>query len=250
MSVAPSTNEIEYPESDGKPVGETDVHIDWIFRIRDILRNRYRGQRVYVGSDMLVYYEDGNPRRFVVPDEFIVLDCEQYDRRTFKIWEEGRTPNVIIEVTSNRTKTKDQQTKPEIYRQLGIGEYFLYDPTAEYLNPALRGYRLQNGGYVPIEPSVDSWLACEQLGIELRLDARQLVMRDAATKQVLLTRADAEQAAREAAEAKQDAEQLARQAALATSRTEQAARQAAEAKVAELQAEVQRLRKELENRKT
>ena len=220
MSVAPSTSDIEYPESDGKPVGETDIHIDWIFRIRDMLRYRYRGRRVYVGSDMLVYYEEGAPRKFFVPDEFIVLDCEQYDRRTFKIWEEGRTPNVIIEVTSNRTRTKDLHTKPEIYRQLGIGEYFLYDPTAEYLDPALRGFRLQDGGYVPIEPSAGGWLACEQLDIELRLDARQLVMRDAATKQVLLTRADAEQMAREAAETK----------------------------VAELQAEVQRLRNELKQR--
>ena len=220
MSVAPSTSDIEYPESDGKPVGETDIHIDWIFRIRDMLRYRYRGRRVYVGSDMLVYYEEGAPRKFFVPDEFIVLDCEQYDRRTFKIWEEGRTPNVIIEVTSNSTRTKDLHTKPEIYRQLGIGEYFLYDPTAEYLDPALRGFRLQDGGYVPIEPSAGGWLACEQLDIELRLDARQLVMRDAATKQVLLTRADAEQMAREAAETK----------------------------VAELQAEVQRLRNELKQR--
>ena len=231
MSVAPSTSDIEYPESDGKPVGETDIHIDWIFRIRDMLRYRYRGQRVYVGSDMLVYYEEGDPSKFVVSDEFIVLDCEQYDRRTFKIWEEGRTPNVIIEITSKSTRTKDQQTKPEIYLQLGVSEYFLYDPTAEYLNPALKGFRLEEGSYVQIEADVKGWLACEQLGVELRLNARELVMRDAATQQVLLTRADAEQAAREATEANREAE-----------------REAAEARVAELQLEVQRLRDELENR--
>ena len=202
MSVALPKYEIEYPESDGKPVGETDVHIDWIFRLRDMLRYRYAGQRVYVGSDMLVYYEEGRPSKFFVPDEFVVLDCEQRDRRTFKIWEEGRIPNVIFEVTSLSSKREDLVFKPKSYSQIGVGEYFLYDPTAEYLLPALQGFRLQDEGYMRIESDAGGWLMCEQLGIELRLDARDLVLRDAMTQKVLLTRADAEKAAREAAEAK------------------------------------------------
>ena len=236
MSVALPKYEIEYPESDGKPVGETDIHIDWIFRLRDILRYRYVGQRVYVGSDMLVYYEEGRPSKFFVPDEFVVLDCEQRDRRTFKIWEEGRIPNVIFEVTSLSTKKEDLVFKPKTYSEVGIREYFLYDPTAEYLHPALQGFRLQDDAYVPIELDTGGWLLCEQLGIELRLDARDLVMRDVTTQQVLLTRADAEQAGREAERAAREAER--------------AARKAAEAKVAELQSEVRRLQGELENRET
>jgi hypothetical protein len=92
--------------------------------------------------------------------------------------------------------------KPKSYSQIGVGEYFLYDPTAEYLIPALQGFRLQDEGYMRIESDAGGWLMCEQLGIELRLDARDLVLRDAMTQKVLVTRADAEKAAREAAEAK------------------------------------------------
>jgi Uma2 family endonuclease len=190
MSVAPSTNEIEYPESDGKPVGETDAHIDWTFRIRDILRHRFAGQRVYVGSDMLVYFQEGKPSRFFVPDEFVVLDCEQRDRRTFKIWDEGRTPNVIFELTSRSTKTEDECFKPQIFEQIGVGEYFLYDPIAEYLKPALQGFRLSDDGYIQIEAGANGWLLSDQLGIEMGLDGISLVMRDAATQQVLMTPAD------------------------------------------------------------
>jgi hypothetical protein len=46
---------IEYPEWDGQPMGETDLHRDWMVRILDILRYRYRGNRVYVASNLLVY---------------------------------------------------------------------------------------------------------------------------------------------------------------------------------------------------
>ncbi len=81
MSVPQISEEIEYPESDGVPMGETDLHRDWIIRILDILRYRYRGQHVYVASDLLVYYDEGIPRHFVVPDNFVVLDCDPGRRR-------------------------------------------------------------------------------------------------------------------------------------------------------------------------
>jgi hypothetical protein len=77
MSVTSTDNQaIDYPESDGKPMGETDWHIDWTLRLRDMLKYRYRDQRVYVGSDLLLYYHEGVPRDFVVPDGFVVLDCD------------------------------------------------------------------------------------------------------------------------------------------------------------------------------
>ena len=55
MLAATKDNLIEYPESDGKPMGETDLLRDWMFRILELLRFRYRGQRVYIASDLLVY---------------------------------------------------------------------------------------------------------------------------------------------------------------------------------------------------
>ena len=192
--------DLDYPETDEMPMGETDIHRQWMIRIHELLRHRYAGEQVYVGSDLLVYYTEGEPSDFVVPDVFVVLDCDPSPRRTFQIWDEGRSPDVVIEVTSRGTKEKDRALKPRIYAELGVRELFLYDPTAEYLHPALQGFRLGDGPE-PIEPSGDGRIACRVLELTLRLDGGRLVIEDAATGRPLQTEAEAERAARVAAEA-------------------------------------------------
>ena len=57
MSIAFISESIDYPESEGEPMGETDLHRDWMVRILEILRHRYRGQRVYIASDLLATQE-------------------------------------------------------------------------------------------------------------------------------------------------------------------------------------------------
>jgi hypothetical protein len=59
MTLVQVVEEIEYPENDGEPMGETDLHRNWMVRIHDMLSCRYRDQKVYVGSNLLVYYEEG-----------------------------------------------------------------------------------------------------------------------------------------------------------------------------------------------
>jgi Uma2 family endonuclease len=221
MSLIETATNIEYPESDGLPMGETDLHRDWMIRLLDMLQYRYRGQRVYVASDLLVYYEEGEPTRYVVPDEFVVLDCDPGRRRTFKIWEEGRIPNVVIEVTSKGTRNEDTKHKPKRYADIGVQEYFLYDPTREYLTPPLRGFRLVGDQHVAIEPDPSGALECRQLGLVLRLDDGELVLHDSETGERLLTESEAEHRAREA---------------------EQRAREAAEARAEAAETELARLR--------
>jgi Uma2 family endonuclease len=233
--VQAEVEQIEYPESDGKPMAETDVHRDWMWRILDILRQRYRGQQVYVASNLFVYYEEGDPSKSVAPDDFVVKDCDPSRRRTFQIWDEGgKVPDVAIEVTSRSTRRDDRSFKPQIYRQIGVKEYFLYDPTAEYLRPPLQGFRLEHGDYRRIKPDATGALRCEELDITLRLDGRDLVLSDGTSGQVLLTEAEAEAAGR-------------RRAVAARKRAEEA-RKAAEARAADLEAELQRLRAELKQK--
>jgi hypothetical protein len=107
----------------------------------------------------------------------------------------------------------------------------LYDPTGEYLDPPLQGFRLAGSDYAAIEPSAAA-LRSAELGILLRLEQRDLVLIDERTKEILMTKAEAMDAARQA-------EATARQA-------EAAARQAAQQRAEQLQAEVDRLKKELE----
>ena len=196
MSTVTTQVEIDYPESDGKPMGETDVHIMWTNRLRDILQYRYREQRVYVSGNLLVYYEQGNNRKFVVPDLFVVKDCDPALRRTYKIWEEPSPPQVVFEVTSRSSKKEDTVTKPRIYNKIGVLEYFVYDPTSDYLTPSLRGYRRQQDRFDPIEPDSDGWLTSDHLNIQVGLDAGRLVLMDPQTGEALLTEAEGERAAR------------------------------------------------------
>jgi Uma2 family endonuclease len=236
---------VEYPESDGKPMGETDLHRDWMVRILEVMRYRYRGQRVYVASDLIVYYEEGDPTKCVVPDDFVVKDCDPGRRRTFKIWEEGKAPDAVFEVTSRGSRRDDTTWKPQIYARLGILEYFLYDPTSDYLAPPLQGYRLDQGAYRHIDPKGNGLLECRALGITLALEGSELVMRDLATGKLLLTEAEANAVALARSEAAREAAEAASRAAQAASKQDQIARAAAETHAAELEAELQRLREKL-----
>jgi Uma2 family endonuclease len=186
--------DIEYPETDGQPMGETDLHREWMIRIIDLLKHRYREQRVYVTGDLLFYYEEGNPARFVVPDAMVVKDSDPGRRRVFKLWEEKRLPSAVFETTSKYTKREDTTQKTKLYESLRIPEYFLYDPTADYLRPPLQGHRLTGNAYVPIEPDTNSRFHCNELGLWLRLEEGELVMYDCQSGERLLTAAEAAEA--------------------------------------------------------
>lgn len=221
-------------------MGETDVHRAWMIRIYDLMAQRYLGQRVYVASDLLLYYEEGLPSKYIVPDDFIVLDCEPGDRRTFQTWKEGRIPNVVFEVTSKWTRRDDEVFKIKLYSDLGVRELFLYDPTADYLKPPLKGYRLvDEGAYAPLAPDADGHVESAELGIRLRLQGRKLVMTDALTGKRLLTEAETEREGRKR-------ERQARQREREAREREHTAREAAEQRATAAEAEVARLRAEME----
>jgi Uma2 family endonuclease len=190
MSAGVSFQRVSYPESDGKPMGETDWHRRAIVRLIELMERRYRGQRVYVSGDLLLYYEQGNPKKYVVPDVFVVKDLLPKDRRVYKLWLERKPPNVVIEVTSRKTKKKDQTEKPPLYAQLGVKEFFLFDPDADYLDPPLQGYRLGKSGYRPIAPDAEGRLLSKELGIRLRFEESGLQLYDAETGKRLLTAAE------------------------------------------------------------
>jgi Uma2 family endonuclease len=178
---------VNYPESDGKPMGETDEHRKEMIRLIELLERYYAGQRAYVSGDLLVFYEQGNPKKFIVPDVFAVKGIEPGNRKSYKIWFEGKPPDAIIEVTSKKTKKKDMVTKPALYGQLGVPEYFLFDLTREYLEPPLQGHRLVGGRYEAILPDAEGSLVSEQIGLRLRAEGRQLMLYRADTGQRLLT---------------------------------------------------------------
>jgi Uma2 family endonuclease len=244
ITAAPT--QIHYPESDGKPMGETDVHIDALIYLREALRDHFRDDpQVYVAGNMLLYYEEGNPAACVAPDVFVVQGVAKGERRTYRLWDEGQPPAVVFEITSRGSRLEDLGTKRAVYAMLAVREYFLYDPLGEYLRPPLQGYRLQEGEYQRLLPGTEDRFVSQALSLELRLENGRLRVFNPATGERLLTPAEALVARRTEAAARR-AEAEARQAEAIARQAEAAARQAAEAELEQLRAELARLRGEPE----
>ena len=232
---------IDYPESDGKPMAENDAQRGAILYGCGALGLRYRERPdVYVSGDLLIYYEEGNLQVSVAPDVFVVFGVEDRSRGNYKVWEEGKGPDFVLEVASPSTWREDVRRKPGVYAGLGVREYFMYDPTGEHYSPRLRGYRLVDGEYerLPAVESIDRTLmvASAVLGLELRAKAgEEMRFHDPATGEDLLSHAEEHDARREEA-AVYRREAIARQAAELRAEREAAARRAAEARIAELEA--------------
>lgn len=98
---------------------------------------------------------------------FVVLDTVRRERKSWVVWkEEGRTPNVVVELVSESTERVDLVDKMRICaRSLHVGEYYIYDPMSHRLD----GFRLnpERGQYDPIPPADDGAVWCAQLGLWL-----------------------------------------------------------------------------------
>ncbi|MEO0458890.1 MAG: Uma2 family endonuclease [Cyanobacteria bacterium P01_A01_bin.114] len=156
---------IVYPSSDGEPLAETSVHVDAIINIVVILRQLLQDQQAIVLADQFLYYAQGWPRLRVAPDVMVIENVEPGPRDNYKIWEEGAVPSVVFEVTSEGTQGKDREFKKTLYEQLGIPEYWLFDPKGEWIPEKLQGYQLHKDEYEPITNSKS-----QALGLRLAVE--------------------------------------------------------------------------------
>lgn len=181
MSVIPLHHDIEYPESDGQPMAESDLHADEMIYLRFALREHFRHvPDVYVAGNLFIYFERGNPRAVVAPDSFVVKGVSKKSRKTYLLWEEGRVPCFVAEVTSDSTQGEDLASKKACYERLGVEEYFLFDPLGDYLAHRLQGFRLVNGRYERLLPRAGA-LESRTTGVTLRAEGEHLRLIDTAT---------------------------------------------------------------------
>ena len=234
---------IDYPSSDGKPLAESERHAIATVDAWQALKRFFASRPdVYVGMDMLLYHVEGDPRRSVVPDVFVVLGVPKLPHRdTWLLWEEGRAPDFVLEVTSRTTRREDEGRKRRLYRDLGVAEYWQFDPTGDYLSPLLKGARLEGGEYEPIPSvaTVDGGLRMRSvLGLELRLERGLLRLYDPAAETYLPT-ADEETARADAAEATAAEEAARADSEAARADAAEATANEARRRVAELEAVLQ-----------
>jgi Uma2 family endonuclease len=223
MSTTAKLRKVDYPTSDGKPMAETDLHRDLMFESIKVLEHRYAEEAdVYVSGNLLIYYEPGNKRKHVAPDTFVVFGVPKRKRLHYLTWEEGKFPQVLVEITSRTTKQEDIKTKKEIYRTIfKAKEYILFDPTGDYIKQRLQGFRRVRGQWQEI-PLLNGKLFCETLGLELHVDGARLRFFDPQTQQYLAGPEERAEAEKERAEAEkeraQNAEERAGQAEAAQRR--------------------------------
>jgi Uma2 family endonuclease len=200
-----------YPETDGETMGETDYHMLALILLRLTLEDYFRSApKVYVASDLFWYYEKGNPRAVRAPDVMVVKGVGKHRRISFRSWEEKAAPRVIFEIVSGKTWQNDLGEKKLEYERLGVAEYFLFDPEGCYLDPSVRGFRLENEIYVPILPVGDGSLPSQELGLRMTAETPMLRLIDASTGEKIPTLEESREIAEENAEReKQRADALA-----------------------------------------
>jgi Uma2 family endonuclease len=214
MSVIPLQYDDDYlyPESDGEPMAESDLHCDELMALIQALKRRYEAAPdVYVTGNLFLYYRQGDPRAVVAPDVCVFQGVPKRRRPKYLLWKEGRGPSLIIEVTSDSTKRRDLRDKKKIYAELGVEEYFLHDPLADYLTPPLQGFRLVDGDYRPIPRELDGSLLSRTTGLKLRREGERLRLLDAASGEPLLWPEEVEKKAARATALEEEVARLRRE---------------------------------------
>ena len=160
-----------------EPQMETPAHSEQLEILLAILRWLWQGRKdIYFRSNATIHFstEQLKTRDFRGPDLFVVKDPKQRkegDRNSWVVWEEdGRYPDFIIELLSQKTANKDRGEKKEIYQNIfRTPEYFYFSPakTKTTEKNEFAGFRLLAGKYEPIQPNANGWLWSEVLGLYL-----------------------------------------------------------------------------------
>ena len=180
---------------------------------------------------------------WVEPDILVAFEAGSHNRLSYVIWQEGNPPEFVMEFASVSTWRRDRDEKPALYESLGVRECLLYDSTGGLLEPRLQGHVLREGRYQPLRlerlPNGERGLRSEVLGLWAYLKGPWQALRwyDPVTGKELEDY-DEVHDVRELTEAKATREAEARAAEAA------AARESADEELAELRAQIRRLRRE------
>ena len=181
MAAAITAQELEMQMPDAskllsdEPEMESSIHymqllllvtcLEWAWRERDDF---------FIGANLTIYFsrQQLKNRDFRGPDFFLVKNTTRAPRNSWVVWEEdGRYPNLIIELLSNSTAKVDRTLKRDLYAErFHTPEYFYFSPeTLEFA-----GFRLEGNEYISVTPNPQGWLWSETLGFFLGIHERQL----------------------------------------------------------------------------
>ncbi len=226
--LAPQSQNVFYPETDGKPMAETDFHRQLIIKMTDILQGAF--PEAYVSGNICLYYEAGNPKKMISPDTLLCSSQRPTVKRTYFAWEENAQLDLVMEFSSFSTRREDHHKKKRIYEQiLQVPYYVIFDPYGIYLNV----WHLQDRQYIPLEPDEQGYYDLMELNLYLAIENNNSLRFFDSARKPLLTAGES---------GRQQAEQERFQKEEALKREEEERQQKEEAL-----AEIERLRALLKN---
>jgi Uma2 family endonuclease len=273
--------QLQLPEEDGVPL-ESHYHVLQISLLAEVIHQHFKGRNDYFcGRNMFVYFSLEQAQGIIEfvegkresapykgPDLFVAVGVDGTKRRKhWLVWEEDdHFPDLIVEITSPSTKSKDTDDNLKLYAKVfRTREYVWYDEEAgEWM-----GYRLVGDGYVPIEPNADGWRWSEVLGAWLGVSelpyqgwryrwlrlydgegrlvptGEELAATERALREQERQRAEAERQRAEAERQRAERERLLREQEQQRAEAERQRAEQAERRLVELEAELKRLRGEL-----
>lgn len=207
----PSADEL--PSDDGMPMETARHRMQMELLLRGLeLWSEQRGDVVANGNQFLYFNtEHLRAQDFRGPDVYVATGVRPGERKSWVVWQEGKAPDIVIELLSASTADADKGEKMRIYRdQLRVPNYFWFDPFA----PEDRaGFILQGNSYLPLLPDAAGRLPVPSLGLKLGLwEGRYLGLRTQwlrwmdAEGHLLPLREEAEQARADAERSRADAE--------------------------------------------
>ncbi|MGF1493540.1 MAG: Uma2 family endonuclease [Microcoleaceae cyanobacterium] len=158
-----------------EPPLETELHLRQILLLIQMLENLWQDrQDFYAFGNLTIYYSLNQKKseEFRGPDFFVVLNTERKSRKSWTVWEEnGKYPNVIVELLSDSTQKVDRTEKKQIYQDIfRTPEYFWFSPeTLEF-----KGFHLVEGQYQELSLNEEGKFWSEQLQLFLGIHERKL----------------------------------------------------------------------------
>ncbi|HKY39017.1 MAG TPA: Uma2 family endonuclease [Polyangiaceae bacterium] len=215
-----------YPEEER--VGEDILQRFMMELFRPLLERylREQGQACFVGADQFIYYRQFDAHARIAPDIYVLPGVAPgTEVRSWKVWQTGIVPSFALEITSLDWE-KDYVDAPVHHAKLGTQELIVFDPHHGRRGEGVRFQRFaRQGGAFKLAEHTDAdrirsealgcWLCAVGRGQEQRLRIASL----SASTVLYPTAEEAERQAKEA---------------------ERQAKEAALARVAELEAMLER----------
>ena len=166
---------------------EAAPHGSAVYHARHALHHFFRRVRradVFIAHNLLLIHQDGEAEIRLGPDLLVAFGLSEEPVSSYRIADQGKPPDWVLEVTSPSTKTRDRTVKKDRSAAMGVREFWILELAGRQCAAQLQGFRLERGHYVSLAPLGEERppaIRSAVLGLDLWLDGELLRVRDSQT---------------------------------------------------------------------